>query len=374
MATDLFVICPFYLETLLLKELAGLGLSGMRKIPGGVYVPQTVEAIYKINYCSRIATRVLLPLVQFPCRDREDLYREAKKIDWSLYLDLKKTFAIDANVISHPTLRNSLFAALIVKDAICDSLREKWGGERPSIDIANPDVQFNLFIQKGQATLSLDTSGAPLYKRGYRSQAAVAPLQENIAAGILSLAHFTVDESLCDPFCGSGTFLIEAALMATHTPPGFFRKSWGFLHLPAFSQTAWEKVKQEADQKIIPLPPHKICGADKDPATTEICRENLKATRFHKVIELTQKDIASYRPPFPPALIISNPPFGKRLETSQALYAAVGKFAKGQGSQLKKTYLLNPDIQLMRATGLSIEKSFPLYTGGLNLDLFSLQS
>lgn len=368
---NLFIICPFYLESHLAAELARLGISGARQVHGGVYVPHTEEAIYKINYCSRLATRVLLPLAEFPCRDREDLYKEAKKIDWSLYLDLKKTFAIDANVVSHPALRNSLFAALVVKDAICDSLREKWG-ERPSVDIASPDVQFNLFVNKGRATLSVDTSGAPLYKRGYRTQSALAPLQENIAAGLLILAGFTAEESLCDPFCGSGTILIEAALMATRTPPGFFRKAWGFLHLPDFSPSAWGKVKEEADKQITPLPPHKIYGADKDAAALEICRENLKATRFHKAIELTHREIASYRPPAPPTLIVSNPPYGKRLQTSHSLYASAGKFSKDQGAQLKKTYLLNPDVQLIRATGLRLGKSYPLYTGGLNLDLFPL--
>src|SRR5579872_4913590 len=295
---DLFVSCPLFLEDLLIQELSELGIPSKGQTPGGVYVPHTQETIYKINYCSRLATRVLLPLAQFPCRDREDLYREVKKIDWSLYLDVKKTFAIDTNV-THPALRNSLFAALVVKDAICDFSRDKWG-ERPSVDITTPDVQLNLFIQKGRATLSFDTSGTPLYKRGYRAYSAVAPLQENCAAGILRLVEYHAEELLCDPFCGSGTILTEAAMIASQTPPAFFRKSWGFFHLPSFSSEAWLQVKEAADKKILPLLPGKLCGADKDIHAIEICREHLRATRFHKAITLTHCDLKTYRPPFDP--------------------------------------------------------------------------
>ncbi len=358
---EIFVTCASGIEPLLIEELQQLGIHTLRKGFRGVYVAQEMEAVYLINYCSRLATRVLWPLAQFSCPDREALYQAAKKIEWPLYLDLEKTFAIDANV-SHPQLRNSLFAALVVKDAICDRLRESLGG-RPSIDIKEPDLQLNLFIHRGQATLSLDTSGVPLYKRGWRLHSIEAPLQETLASAILQRAHYSKEEILCDPFCGSGTFLIEAAMLATQTPAGFFRKTWGFVNLPQFSCDAWLKVKQTADQKRSPLPKGKLCGADRDPQAVEICKSHLKTTGFD--IDIACQEIRAYHPPYSPTLIVTNPPYGKRLEASAAAYRDLGKFAKC------KSFTLAPDNRLMQASGLRIHRSFPLSNGGLPVTLFS---
>jgi putative N6-adenine-specific DNA methylase len=358
---ELFVTCASGFEPLLIEELGQLGIRTRRKGFRGVYVDQEMEAVYLINYRSRLATRVLWPLAQFACPDREALYEAAKKIDWQIFLDLEKTFAIDANV-SHPKLRNSLFAALVVKDAICDNLRESLGG-RPSIDIKNPDLQLNLFIHQGKATLSLDTSGIPLYKRGWRSSTADAPLQETLAAAILHLAQYTEHDTLCDPFCGSGTFLIEAAMVATQTPAGFFRKSWGFVNLPQFSVDAWLKVKQAADRNRKPLVKGKIFGADRDPKAVAICKSHLKTTGFD--IDVACKEIRSYQPPHAPTVIVTNPPYGKRLEASLSAYRDLGAFARG------KSFILAPDNHLMQATRLRVKNTFDLSNGGLPVTLFS---
>ena len=162
-----------------------------------------------------------------PVLTRESFYNEVRKIPWLDYLDETKTFAIDAN-ITHPQIRHSLYGAQLVKDAICDVIREK-KGVRPSVDVKNPDVQLNIFIQNKRATLSFDTSGMPLYKRGWKESSGEASLPETLAAAILMRAGYSEREILCDPFCGAGTFLIEAACMATQTPAGYFRKKWGFV-------------------------------------------------------------------------------------------------------------------------------------------------
>ena len=364
---SIFVTCPGDIELPLLDELQEMGISG-RKSLRGVFVPKTIENAYAINYNSRLATRVLWPLLNFRCKDREDLYNYAKKINWSLYLNAGKTFAIDSNV-SHPNLRNSLFAAFVVKDAICDQLREKTG-LRPSVDVASPDVQLNLFINNEQAILSLDTSGDPLFKRGYRQATGPAPIQESIAAAILKKMKYTGSECLLDPFCGSGTFLIEAALMATHTPPGFFRKKWGFINLPEFSEDSWQALKQASDSKRIPLAPDTIFGSDKDRAVIASCIQNIRPTQFPITCDVAE--IKNLTPKKTPTLIIGNPPYGKRLQTSSEPYADFGKLLKAYPHA--RAAILSPDESLIRATGLPFKRLASFHNGGLEVGLYSYLS
>lgn len=190
---DLFVSCPKGLEILLASELGNLGYTNTTTSYCGVYVNGVdFDAIYRINYCSRLASRVLMPLSKFRCRDAKSLYAELRKVDWSRYLKKGKTFAIDANV-SHPNIRNSLYAAQVAKDAICDQIREN-SGWRPSVNVKDPSVQLNLFVGQNSAVMSFDTSGSPLYKRGYRQETVGAPLQETLAAAILKLAEYKGNE------------------------------------------------------------------------------------------------------------------------------------------------------------------------------------
>ncbi|MBI2742513.1 MAG: N-6 DNA methylase [Chlamydiales bacterium] len=367
---DLFITTTPFLQPLLLKELQEMGVPSIRQGLAGLFIPREMEWVYKINYCSRFATRVLWPFLQFRCEDREDLYRGAYDIDWPGIFSADQTFAIDANVTS-PTIRHSLFAAQVVKDAICDRFR-KARLDRPSVKTDDPDVQFNLFIYNGIATLSLDTSGAPLFKRGWRTQTGDAPLPESVAAAVLSLSNFSSDEILCDPFCGSGTILIEAAFHLTQTPSGFFRKSWGFFNHPNFSESEWQKVKAEADHHRTPLPSGKLFGADKDPMAINMCAHNLKNANFEYEIEVTPKDIRSYFPETPPTLILSNPPYGKRLQTSMELYQALGHFMKTRCAKGCRASILCPDENLMKNSGLTIVRKQPVSYGGISLFLFHL--
>jgi putative N6-adenine-specific DNA methylase len=368
----LFVSCADHLEPLLLDELQSLGLTDLKLGHRGIFAPNNLENVFKINYLSRLATRVLLPLTQFPCPDTQTLYREAKKIPWLDYLDETKTFAIDAN-IHHPLIRHSLYGAQVVKDAICDVIREK-KGVRPSIDVKNPDLQLNLFIQNKRATLSLDTSGTPLYRRGWKEISGEASLPETLAAAILLRAGYSPREVLCDPFCGSGTFLIEAACMATKTPAGFFRKKWGFFHLPSFNQEKWEAFKQHWDQLRQPLGSQKIIGADSDPQAIRLCREHIRKTNFEKEILLIHSPISKLHLTQSPTLVVTNPPFGKRMQASTQVYQELGQFLHRSCPATPWAHVLTSSFHLIKATGCPVLSEWPLQHGGLNVALYQLNN
>lgn len=368
---ELFVTCAGNLEPILAQELAQLGypqaVTGYR----GVRVPDvTFEDIYRINYNSRIAMRVLMPISRFRCHDEKSLYNEIYRMDWLKYLTPNHSIAIDSNV-NHPRLRNSLYCAQIVKDAICDQLRKRVG-ERPSVDTRAPDVQLNLYISNDWALMSIDTSGAPLFKRGYRQETVDAPLQESLAAALLTVANYQGTEVFCDPCCGSGTILIEAALIASRTPPGFLRTRWGFLHLPEHSQELWIKVKAESDQRRIPLEPGRFCGADINKQATHACKVNLRAVGFHKEIEVVQCDIREYDPPVSPNFIISNPPYGQRLddvERLRSLYRAIGDFMKRKAQKPGRGFVFTGSFELSKEIGLATTRRHVLDNGGIEARL-----
>jgi putative N6-adenine-specific DNA methylase len=338
----------------------------------GIYAPYSLENIFKVNYLSRLATRVLLPLAQFPCPDTETLYNEAKKIAWLDYLDETKTFAIDAN-INHPQIRHSLYGAQLVKDAICDTIREKKGA-RPSVDTKNPDVQLNVFIQNKRATISLDTSGAPLYKRGWKEAGGEAGLPETLAAAILMHANYSERELLCDPFCGAGTILIEAAMMASRTPAGYFRKKWGLFHLPGFKVSEWEEFKIYWDQKRIPLESQKIIGSDSDAQSVRLCKEHLRKTDFEKAVLLVHTPVSKFTPPRSPTLVITDPPFGKRLHAPPQIYQELGQFLKTKCPVAPWSYLLTSSFHLVKATACPVLSEWPLQHGGLSVTLYQLKN
>ena len=368
---ELFISCPHHFEDLLLQELENLGIEKVRQGFCGVHAPADMRNVYLINYGSRIATRVLWPLTRFGCPDQEALYTMSKRVGWAKYLNVDQTFAIDSNV-SHHTLKNSLYASLVVKDAICDYFRDKTGS-RPSIDVQNPTVQLNLFIQKGQATLYLDTSGAPLHKRGWRLENTEATLHESIAAALLIGSGFKNGMTFCDPFCGSGTFLVEAAMIATHTPPGFFRKSFGFMNMPLYRQSEWEKIKHSFDEKIIPLDKGMIFGSDKNPDTFKICYKHIKSTNFRGLIELENQDVATYHLPIKPKLVVCNPPYGKRLELTPAIAQGLKQFIDRECDQNTRNFILASGSTVMEDLGKPAKEEIAFKNGGMAISLYSIK-
>lgn len=373
---DLFVTCSAGIELLLIEELHELGFPDTTPGYLGVYVANSsLEAIYRINYGSRLASRVLLPIARFKCYDRNDLYREISAIDWSRYLHVDKTFAIDANVSHHRELRNSLFATQVAKDAICDQFSKK-KGRRPSIDRADPFTQLNLFIQKDMAVISFDTSGTPLHKRGYRLEEVEAPMRQSLAAALLRLAQYRSGDILCDPCCGSGTLLIEAAYLATNTPPGFLRKRWGFTQLPNFSQVDWLRVKNEADAKRIPLPPGQIFGIDINKSAVHACKVNLRAAGLHQTVQVAQGDFREWTPPRQPNFLITNPPHGRRLddiEFLRPLYRSLGDFMKRELARPARGFVFTGELELAKEVGLAPTKRHVIDNAGIDSRLLEYE-
>lgn len=373
----LFITCASGLEPLLLEELQELGFTHLRIGYRGVYLSEWEwETVYRVNYASRIASRVLLPLSQFHCFDRHALYRHVMQLDWVPFFRKGETFAIDANV-HHRKLRNSLFAAQVVKDAICDQLRQRIG-VRPSVRVECPDVQLNLYINQHHATLSFDTSGEPLHKRGYRQETVEAPIQETLAAAILRLARYTSRDIYFDPCCGSGTLLIEAALMATETPPGYLRHHWGFMKHPEFDQGIWLKVRNQLDVHRKSLMTGHLFGIDRSQGAVRACKINLRAAGFHQEIDVREGDFREYCPPISPTLIVANPPHGVRLgeeEMLRPLYRALGDFMKRAALKPGRGWVFTSNLGLAKEVGLAAKRRYPLSQGGqdarlLEYDLF----
>lgn len=369
-ASSLFVTCADGLESLLEEELLELGFSKLRKGFRGIYVEGGIRDVYSLNYCSRIASRVLWPIKRFNCGDREDLYRYARSIDWKAYMSENETFAIDANV-NHGKLKNSLFAIQVVKDAICDFFRAEVS-KRPNVDVRGGDVRFNLFIDRGVAIISLDTSGVALFKRGYRFGSVAAPLQETLAAAILRLTGYRGDRVLLDLCCGSGTFLIEAALIASNTAPGYLRKKWGFSHLPDFSQKDWFLFKAEVDEKRKSLPKDLLFGIDIDSEAISSAKKNLRKAGFGDEVSFSQADLFQYSPRVSPSMIICNPPYGKRLEDEESLYSlyrelgyVMGRICQRPG----KGFVFSGNSKLSKAIRLKVTRRHVLKNSGIDCRL-----
>lgn len=371
----LFVSCAPALEPLIMEELKELGHPSLHIGYRGVFLNDwDWKAIYHINYASRLASRVLLPILHFRCFDRRALYRHAMEVDWSQYLKEGWTFAIDANV-HHRELRNSLFAAQVVKDAICDQMRHRVG-RRPSVEVQNPDVQINLFIQQQNAMISFDTSGEPLHKRGYRQETVEAPIQESLAAAILRLADYNKESIFLDPCCGSGTFLIEAALMATHTPPGYLRRQWGFMRHPQFDSIEWLKVRNQVDEKRLALADQRIFGIDRSQSAVRASKINLKAAGFSQQIHIQQADFREYSPSILPNLVLTNPPHGRRLEEEEQLrplYRALGNFMKDQCTKPGKGFIFTSNFELSKEVGLAAKRRYILNNSGLDSRLLEYE-
>jgi len=369
MEFKLFITCSSGLEELLSSEVKSLGYNKVKLGYRGIHVEvPSFNAITHINYSSRIAGRVLMHLSDFFCYDQKALYKGASKIDWCRYIPEGKTIAIDANV-NHQHLRNSLFAAQVVKDAICDQLREA-RGSRPDVDVKNPDIQLNLFIHENVAMISFDTSGTPLHKRGYREETVEAPLQESLAAAILMIGGYKGDEVLYDPCCGSGTILIEAALIATNTAPGYLRKHWGFTSLPEFNMSDWLQVKAEADQKRIPLQKDKIFGSDINHTAIHATRINLRAAGFLQEVEAKVIDLRDLKPRIKPTFAITNPPYGRRLNDDETylkvLYRSIGEFMKNETEKPSRGFVFTGSLTLAKEVGLGAKRRHVLSNGGID--------
>ncbi len=347
------------------EELSELGAWDISPSYGGIYFNAENETLYRINYSSRLTTRILAPLASFSCRTPELLYENAKKINRGDFISEENTFAVFSNV-SNSKITNSHYAALRLKDAVVDLFREK-SGKRPSIDSRNPDIWLNLHIRNDQAVISLDTSGGSLHRRGYRKDAVEAPMQETVAAAIIKYSEWDGQAPLYDPMCGSGTLLCEALMHYCRIPSGIFRKHFGFEFLPDFDNLLWTETKEKVDLKIRELPEGHITGSDISPKAVEISRDNIQNLQFGDKIHIETFDFKNLKG-LENGIIVTNPPYGirtgKRPELD-LLFKELGDFLK-QKCKGSSAYIYFGERELIKKIGLKPTWKKPLKTGGLD--------
>ncbi len=350
------------MEALGEKELQELGAVNTKITYRGVYFEADKASLYRINYSSRMLSRILAPLLSFPCRSTEALTRTASKVKWERIFSAEQTFSISSSV-TKSRITNSLYASQCLKDGIADYFRDKYG-RRPSVNTVNPDVRFNLHIEKDNAVLSLDTSGESLHKRGYRLLGGDAPMQETVAAAIIRLSEWDGKKPLWDPMCGSGTLLCEALMYYCGIPAQYLRKNFGFSHLPDYEKNLWVKVKKEMDDKIIPLPEGIISGSDISQKVIETARTNLSRLPFFEKVKLSGQPFQHIKE-FHNGVIVTNPPYGIRMgkpEEVQLLFKEFGDFIK-QRCNGTTVFLYAGEPSLRKYIGLKTSKRIPLSNG-----------
>jgi len=375
-----FATCPKGMEYLLRDELVALGALDVREALAGAHFSGTLETAYRASLWSRLASRILLPLAEFDAADDEALYRGVQTIDWSAHLAAHGTFAVDAGT-ALSKLTHSQFVGLRTKDAVVDQFRQR-DGSRPDIDTDEPDIRINLRLRRDRATVSLDLAGSPLHRRGWREEQGEAPLKENLAAAILLRAHwpevYAGGGALLDPMCGSGTLLIEGALMAADVAPGLRREYFGFLgwqqHDIALWRSLLDEAKQRAETGLRALRPC-FFGSDADPRMVQTAKRNAQAAGVAGFFTLDKQDMARAAPPpgVGYGLVITNPPYGERLgdrAEMPKLYRALGDTLRQRFTGWRAAVLAG-DLELGRAMQLHADKRYALYNGALETVLLT---
>ncbi|NOX46381.1 MAG: class I SAM-dependent RNA methyltransferase [Chlorobi bacterium] len=349
------------LEETLWKELRGLGAKNLKTINRGVQFEGNTELMYKANYQCRTALRILMPIANFQARDEQQLYDEIFKIDWEQYIRLKGTFAIDG-ITSYSNINHSKYLALKSKDAIADQFRGKFG-KRPNVNTDDPDVKINIRLFRNGCSVSLDSSGESLHKRGYRLETGPAPINEVLAAGLIQLSGWDAKSNFIDPMCGSGTIPIEAAMLALNIPAGFFREEFNFERWSDFDEGLWEKVKADAKKNETGFT-HQIIGSDRSGKILQVARQNVRSANLEKQVKLWLGYVEDSEPPEGKGVMITNPPYGERIKVDD-----INKLYKGIGDNLKKNYagysawIFSSDENALRQVGLKPSKKIKLYNG-----------
>ena len=364
-----FSPCPRGLEAVLADELTRLGAQDVKVVPGGAAFQGDWKLVYAVNLESRIATRVLWRVGHGPYRKEDDIFKLAYGLSWERWFSPRRTLRVYTTAVRSP-LKSVDFVTLRVKDAICDRMREQTRS-RPSIDTANPDVRVHVFLTDREATLYLDTSGDPLYKRGFKVAHVEAPLKENLAAGIIMLSGWDRVEPFFDPMCGSGTFLIEAAQMALDIAPGLGR-SFGFEKLDTFSPTVWASVRDAAAARAQPPRELPIYGSDIAGREVARCKENLQAAKLPWVVRVEGADVLEREPPADRGVMVTNPPYGERIGEKQELavfYPKLGDLLKQRYSGWRCLFI-TADTDFPKLIKLKASRRTPLYNGALECRLY----
>ena len=353
------------LEPVLAKELTQLGANDVQIGRRMVSFTGDKELMYRANFQLHTAIRILKPIRNFKAKSADDVYEEIKKIDWTEYLGPEKTFAVDAVVFSEE-FRHSKFVSYKVKDAIVDQFREKTG-KRPNISVANPDIRLNIHIAEDNCTLSLDSSGESLHRRGYRQESVEAPLNEVLAAGMILMSGWQGETDFIDPMCGSGTLLIEAALIAKNMAPGLFRKEYAFEKWPDFDADLFDYIYNDDSQEREFS--HHIYGYDIDIKAVNTARLNAKAAGLSADISIEQQDFKDFSQPQNKSIIITNPPYGERISTPDLLgtYRMIGERLKHQ-FRGNDAWILSYREECFEQIGLKPSIKIPLFNGSLECE------
>lgn len=365
-----FAPCPRGLEVALQEELEALGIQVLDRTEGGVSFCASVGDIYRANLESRLASRMLVELTTVPYRSETDVYRAAHDIPWPQLFHSDRTIKVKVSARRCP-LPSLDFVTLRIKDAVCDRF-VKERGKRPSVSTERPDVRIDAFLDETHLSLYLDTSGEPLFKRGFRRASVDAPLRENLAAGLLHLARWTGETPLIDPLCGSGTIAIEAALRARRIAPGLGRH-FAFEALRGFDPPLWDRLRQESVQQQLPQAPVPILASDQDGRATASAGNNVKQAGVEADIILSRQEVSSVTPPGERGVIVMNPPYGVRLGTPADLdtfYLRLGRWMKERCPGWT-VFLLTADLAAPKRIGLSPSKRIPLFNGGLECRLYA---
>ena len=354
------------LEDVLRDELIALGAENVELGTRMVTFDGDNELMYRANLCCRTALRILKPIVKFTADDTDELYDFVRDLDWEQFMTVDSTFSIDSTVNSSD-FTHSKFVTYRVKDAIADHFNDKYG-RRPSIRLSGADMQLNVHISDNRVTISLDSSGEPLSKRGYRVEQTEAPINEVLAAGIIMKTGWRGDSDFVDPMCGSGTFLIEAALIAANINPGIYRESFAFEKWPDFDQDLFEDIYNDdsAERDFA----YKIYGGDISPEAVAIARKNVKSARVEDMVELTCQSVADWTDNAPEGILVTNPPYGERLkpENLNQLYRTIGTTLKNYFKGWNAWIIGFRDEQFAEI-GLKPSVKIPLHNGSLECSL-----
>lgn len=361
----------FGLEEVLMEELNQLGISNVELGNRAVTFTGNLSDVYKTNLWLRTANRIIVPLQSFTISSDADLYDKIKKINWDTYFSVNQTFLIDSTVFS-PLFNHTKYAAFKAKDAVVDQFRDKYN-IRPNVDTENPDIRLNLHIDnENLCTISLDSSGDNLFKRGYRDSRSIAPMKEDLAAGLILLSDWDKHSTFIDLFCGSGTILIEAAMIAKNIAPNLKRERFGFMNWKNYDANLFNSLKKEALEVQKPLE-NKIIGVDISGRTLGMARANISSAGLSNVIELHKKDFKEFNAPKEKGVIVSNPPYGERMgENVDELY-------KDFGDTLKQKYagysawFISSNMEALKKVGLKPSRKIKVFNGNLECRLMNYQ-
>ena len=358
-------------EQLLADELAALGAENINILYRAVSFEADKALMYKANYCLSTALRILKPVMTFVARNELMLYKKIFEIKWHEIFGIEETFAIDA-VVSGNYFTHSQYAALKVKDAIADEFRQKYGA-RPSVDTENPDLRINIHIENEKVTLSFDSSGESLHKRGYRKAVDKAPMNEVLAAGLIKMTGWKGDKNFVDCMCGSATIPIEAAMAAMNIPAGYFRESYGFMKWHDFDEKLWKEIRRAADDEICDCD-YEIMASDHSAKAVQIAKSNIQGAHLSHDITLLQQDMFEMTPPEAPGILLINPPYGERLEEKDIvnLYRNIGNTLK-RNFKGYEAWVISSNIEVLKLIGLKPSKKIEVYNGSLDCRFYKFE-